>query len=78
MANFFIPINRIPLLAPTLDNAHPLFAPVVITPDFYLNHEEVVDHDPASGSLYADKINIKNKQIPRILIPIGRTNGRFK
>jgi len=46
----FIFIGRMPFLAQTLDNADPLFAQM-ITPGFYLHHVEVVDQDPASGSL---------------------------
>jgi len=46
----FISIGRMPFLAPTLDNADPLFA-LVIKPGFYLHHVEVADLDPASGSL---------------------------
>jgi len=40
-------------LAPTLNDADPLFA-LVITPSFYLRNIEVVDQDPASGSLQAE------------------------
>jgi len=40
-----------PFLAPTLDIADPLFAPVAITPAFYLHHVEVAVQDPASGNL---------------------------
>jgi len=38
---WIISIGRMLLLAPNLDNAGPLFA-LVITPDFYLRHVEVV------------------------------------
>jgi len=44
----------VPSLAPTLDNADPLFGAdrsLVITPDFYLHHVEVADQDIASGSI---------------------------
>jgi len=44
-----------PSLAATLVDANPLFT-LVITQGFYLHHLEVVDQDPASGSLWADKI----------------------
>jgi len=37
-------------VAPTLDNADPLFA-LVITPGIYLLHIMVTDQDPASDSL---------------------------
>jgi len=53
MAVLFISIGGMPFLAPTLDNADPLFG-LVITPDFYLHHVEVVDQDPASDSLKAN------------------------
>jgi len=43
-------------MAPSLDNADPLFA-LVISPVFYLHLEEVADQDPSSGS------TIKYKQI---------------
>jgi len=39
-----------PFLESTRDNADQLFA-VVIAPDFFLHRIEVVDEDPASGSL---------------------------
>jgi len=40
-----------PFLAPTLDNAEPLFAPVIKL-GFYLHHVEVAAQDPDSDSLY--------------------------
>jgi len=46
----YIFIGQMPFLAPTLDNADPLFT-LVITPDVYLHHEEVADQSPATGSL---------------------------
>jgi len=46
---------RIRFLAPTPDNADPLFA-LVITPGFNLHQVEVVDPDTASGSLYANEM----------------------
>jgi len=49
IAGLFIAIGRMPFLAPTLDNADPLFA-LVITLRFYLHHVEVADQDQASGS----------------------------
>jgi len=49
MAALFISVSRMPLLAPTLDNVDPLFA-LVIAPGLYLQHVEVADQDPASGS----------------------------
>jgi len=51
MAVLFILIGRMPLLAPTLDNADQLFG-LGITPGFYVhhNHTEVADQDPTSGS----------------------------
>jgi len=52
MAVQFIPIGRMPFLAPTGDNADPLFA-LVIPQYFYLHHVEVADQDPASASLKA-------------------------
>jgi len=39
-----------PFPAPTLHDADPQFV-LVITPDFYLHHVDVVDQDPASGNL---------------------------
>jgi len=57
MAVLFIYIDRMLFMAPTLDNADPLFA-LVITPGFYLHHVEVADKDPASGSLYAGNTGI--------------------
>jgi len=36
MPVLFISIGRMPVLAPTLDNADPLFA-LVVTPGFYLH-----------------------------------------
>jgi len=38
------------VLTPTLDNADPLFALVIIS-SFYLHHVEVVDQDPGSQLL---------------------------
>jgi len=52
MAVLFISIGRMLFVAPTLDNANPLFG-LGITPDFHLHPVEVADQDPASGSLYA-------------------------
>jgi len=49
-AVLFIFIGQMPLLAPILDNADPLFA-LLITPGFYLHHVEVADQRQASGSL---------------------------
>jgi len=50
MTILLISIGRRPLLAPTLENADPLFT-LVITPGFYLHYVEVAaDQDPASGS----------------------------
>jgi len=40
---------------PIIDIADPLFT-LVIIPGFYLHHVEVVDQNPASGSLYANNI----------------------
>jgi len=51
MAVMFFDIGRMLFLAPTPDTADPLFA-LAITPDFYMHHLEVVDQDPARGSLY--------------------------
>jgi len=51
MTVLFIFIGRMPFLAPTLDNAAPLFA-LVIKLGFYLHHIEVAGQDPASGSIY--------------------------
>jgi len=50
LAVLFISIDRMPFLAPTLDNADPLFA-LVITAGFYLHHVEVADQDQASGNV---------------------------
>jgi len=56
-----ISIGRMPFLASTLDNADPLFALVITTPQvsllmrtqvIYVHHVEVADQDLASGSLY--------------------------
>jgi len=46
----FISIDRMPFLAPTLDNANPLYS-LVTTLGSYLHDIEVVEQDPASGSL---------------------------
>jgi len=40
MTGFFTFIDRMPFLAPTVDNADLLFA-LVLTPGFYLHHIEV-------------------------------------
>jgi len=48
--SLFIYIGWMPLMSPTLDYAHPLFA-LGITSDQYLQHVQVTDQDPASGSL---------------------------
>jgi len=50
MAVLFISIDRMPFLAPTVDNADPLFA-LVITLGFYLDKLELTDYYPASGIL---------------------------
>jgi len=50
MAALFMSIGRMPLLVPTIDNPDPHFT-LVITPGFYLHHVDMVDQDPASGSL---------------------------
>jgi len=42
MAVWFISIDQMPFLAPTLNNADPLFA-LMITPGFYLHHEEMTN-----------------------------------
>jgi len=55
MVVLFFYIGQMPFLAPSLDNADPLFV-LVITPGFCLHHVVVVDQDPASGSLYAEMI----------------------
>jgi len=55
IAVLFISIGRMPFLAPTLDNTDPLFALVVHQVSIDLHHLEVVDQDPASGSL--EKVN---------------------
>jgi len=54
-------------LAPTLDNADPLFA-LVITTGIYLNHVGVADQDATSGRvkekicrLLRDKVPMKNE-----------------
>jgi len=49
MAVLFISIDRMPFMAPTLENADPLFT-LVITPGFYLHYIEVMNENPASGS----------------------------
>jgi len=48
MAVLFTSYDRMPLLAPTFDNADPLFT-LVITSGFYLHHVEAANQDPASG-----------------------------
>jgi len=50
IAVLFISIGRIPYLAPTLDNADPLFALVIVIPCFHLHQLEVANQDPVSGS----------------------------
>jgi len=54
VAVLFISIDRMPFPASTLDNPDSLFA-LVVTPGFNLHHVKVVDQDPVSGSLYADR-----------------------
>jgi len=49
-SDLFISIDRMPFLAPTLDNADSLFG-LMITPGSYLHHVEVADQDAASDSL---------------------------
>jgi len=44
MYDIFFSINEMHFLAPTLDNADPLFA-VVIMPGFYMNQVELADLD---------------------------------
>jgi len=56
VAALFLSVNLMPFLAPTLDNADPLFA-LVITPDFYQQNVEVTDQDPASCSLFKQARN---------------------
>jgi len=53
----FISIGRMPFLAPTLNNANPLYD-LVMTQGLYLHHLEVADQDSASCSLWADKLFI--------------------
>jgi len=50
MAVLFMSIFRMHFLAPTLANADPLFA-LVLIPGFYLHPIELVDQDSASGCL---------------------------
>jgi len=50
ISGLVISIGRMPFLVPILDNTHLPFD-LAITPGFYLRHVEVVDQDPASGSL---------------------------
>jgi len=53
----FIFIGPMPFLVPTLDNADPLFTPV-ITSGFDLHPVGVMDQDPASGSLLSGLIQL--------------------
>jgi len=53
MTVLFISIDWMPFMAPTFDNADPLFA-LVITLGFYLYHVAVADQDLASGSLWVE------------------------
>jgi len=55
---FFSSIDRMPFLAPTLDNADSLFTLEIIQ-GFYLHNLQVADQDPASDSLYISLINDK-------------------
>jgi len=48
MAVLFISTDRMPLLAPILDNADPLFA-LVIKPGFHLHPVEVADQERTIG-----------------------------
>jgi len=50
MVVLFISVGRMLFLVPIFDNADPLFA-LVIIPSFYLPHVEVIDQNPANGSL---------------------------
>jgi len=50
MAISLIFIGWMPFLAPTIDNADPLFA-LVITQYFYLHHIEVADQAPANSRI---------------------------
>jgi len=58
----FISIGRMPFLAPTLNSADSSFA-LVITPGFYLHLVQVADQDPASGSLYEDRLIIISRDL---------------
>jgi len=54
MAVLFILIDRMPFLAPIIDNYDTLFT-LVIIPGIYVHHVEVAGQetqDPANGSLY--------------------------
>jgi len=51
MAALFIAIDLMPFLAPTLDNADPLFAQVT-TPSFYVHHVEVADQYTQLVAIY--------------------------
>jgi len=67
MAVLLITIDRMPFLAPTQNNADSLFESwywcLMITPGFYLHHVEVADQDPDIGSLWADKIELRNHNL---------------
>jgi len=52
----FISIGRMPFLAPTLDNADPLFA-LVFKPSLYLHLEEVTDQESFRTPLEAVDIS---------------------
>jgi len=53
MADLIISIGRMPFLPPTIDNADPLFA-LVIIPGFSL-YQVQVKQDPGSGTLFLSK-----------------------
>jgi len=55
MAVLFISIGRMPFRLPTLDNADPVYAPM-ITPCFYLHHLDVADQDRAGDSYVPQKL----------------------
>jgi len=59
VAVLFDSIDRMPFLAPTLDNANPFFA-LMIAPGFYQHHLEVAGQYRASSSLYVYSTCKKN------------------
>jgi len=75
MAVLFITIDRMPFLAPNLDNADALFA-LAVTLSFYLHHVDVADQ--ASGRLTVPRTqNLFSRWYPDILMMFYKLNKRY-